>query len=90
MIVELTIRVQNSEGFHLRPITKLAQLALSFEGEITLHYNGSSASAKSPTEMLILAVPCGGEIRFEIKGERAQEYVEKIISLFVPEPRTEW
>ncbi|MEK7485389.1 MAG: HPr family phosphocarrier protein [Planctomycetota bacterium] len=90
MLIELKVQVRNSEGFHLRPITKLAQLARNFDGDITLYYKENQASAKSIMSMMSLAIPCGEEILFHIQGKEAQQIVEAIIDVFLPQPREEW
>lgn len=90
MLIELKVQIKNSEGFHLRPITKLAEIARNFDGDILLHYNGNMASAKNVMEMMILAVPCGGEMFIQIRGEKAKSLVDSILDIFAPHIREEW
>ena len=45
-------------------------------------FEGTKANAKSILNVMMLAIPLGSEVRFEVDGEDEQEVVQKLEQLF--------
>ncbi len=73
--------IQNSAGFHVRPITAFVQTALKYKSEIRIKYNGQTVNGKSPLECTMLAAPFGAEFVIEAEGEDAQEAIKELTKL---------
>ncbi len=83
-MAECTVTVSNSKGFHLRPASKLLQLATSFEGaRIVLHHDdsGRSADCRNMMALMMMSSPQGTTFRVEIETDNAQvDHIEQAIS----------
>lgn len=73
--------IQNDKGLHTRPCAELVKCAAHFRAQVTLHYQGLEASAKSLLAILTLGAPKGANIRIEAMGEDGEEVIQKLIEL---------
>ena len=73
-----TVTVANPEGLHLRPLTKIAQVAASFPCAIRLRKGEAVADAKAMIQAMTLAVGPGDEVTVEAEGERAEEAADAV------------
>ncbi|MCC6740777.1 MAG: HPr family phosphocarrier protein [Planctomycetia bacterium] len=80
-MVETTVTIQNAHGLHVRPATKLADLAGKFKSNVTIHKDGQDVSARSIIELLTLAAAHGTELRIRAEGPDATEAVDAIAKL---------
>lgn len=80
-MVEKTVVIQNAHGLHVRPATKLADLAGKFKSQVTIHKDGQDVSARSIIELLTLAAALGTELRIRAEGPDAVEAVDAIEKL---------
>ena len=62
------VEVTNSLGLHMRPANKFVELALQFQAEIRVHYNGNEYNGKSILELTSLAAECGTLLELEAAG----------------------
>ena len=76
-----TVTVTNPEGLHLRPLTRIAQLAGSFPCEIRLRKGEAVADAKAMIQAMTLAVGPGDEVTVEAEGDRAAEAADAVAAL---------
>lgn len=84
-MAEFTVTVTNSKGFHLRPASKLLQLASSFESaEITLHHPESerSANCRNMMALMMMSSPQGTVFRLEVCADNTAEIEQAITELF--------
>ena len=49
------VEITNSLGLHMRPANKFVELALQYQSEIRVHYNGNEYNGKSILELTSLA-----------------------------------
>ena len=73
-----TVTVQSPDGLHLRPLTKIAQLAASFPCTVRLRKGSATADAKAMIQAMTLAAGHGDEIVVEAEGERAAEAADAV------------
>lgn len=79
---EVTVRVVNELGLHLRAAGALAQLASQYPCGITLERDSIHANAKSIMSVLALGATRGTALQLITEGERAAEALAAIEALF--------
>lgn len=77
------VEVLNALGLHLRPALKLVELALKYQAEVRVHYNGNDFNGKSILELTSLAAEFGSHLELEARGPDASEAVEALADLFL-------
>ena len=70
-----------AHGLHARPAARIAALAKSYPGTITLALGGKSAKARSPVAIMGLNAKKGDRVDITATGERARDAVEAIAAL---------
>ena len=75
------IEITNSLGLHLRPADKFVKLALRYQAEIRVHYNGCQFNGKSILDLTTLAAECGTRLELEARGPDAVEALEALAGL---------
>jgi phosphotransferase system HPr (HPr) family protein len=75
------VEVTNSLGLHMRPANKFVELALQFQAEIRVHYNGSEFNGKSILDLTSLAAECGTRLDVEARGPDAAQAIEALAGL---------
>jgi phosphotransferase system HPr (HPr) family protein len=75
------VEITNSLGLHMRPANKFVELALHFQSEIRVHYNGNDYNGKSILELTSLAAECGSRLVLEARGADAPAAVLALADL---------
>jgi phosphocarrier protein len=75
------VEITNFLGLHLRPADKFVKLALKFQSEIRVLYNGNQFNGKSILDLTTLAAECGTRLELEARGPDAAEAIEALASL---------
>ena len=75
------VEVTNSLGLHMRPANKFVELALKFQAEIRVHYNGNEYNGKSMLELTSLAAERGARLEVEARGPDAAAAVTALAAL---------
>jgi phosphocarrier protein len=78
---EVTGRICNDLGLHLRAAASFVKLAERFESDITLERDGQSANGKSIIALVTLAATKGTPVRVIAVGTDAQAAVEALGAL---------
>ena len=52
------------------------------KSDVSIVFEGSKANAKSILNVMMLAIPMGSEVCFEVDGEDEQEVVQRLEQLF--------
>ena len=73
--------IVNQRGLHARAAGRVAQLAESFDADLTVHGNGQSASALSIMDLLLLAAAPGTPVEVSGTGKGAKEAISAVIAL---------
>jgi phosphotransferase system HPr (HPr) family protein len=81
MSTQAELVVSNPSGLHARPAAKFVELARTFEAELTIHLNGSTANGKSLLSLLRLGVTSGSEIVIQADGPDEHEATEALSQL---------
>ncbi|MCQ2107284.1 MAG: HPr family phosphocarrier protein [Fibrobacter sp.] len=81
MIVK-TLVVSNKLGIHARPAGMIVDVTGQAKSDVSIVYEGSKANAKSILNVMMLAIPAGSEVKFEIDGEDEENVASQLESLF--------
>jgi len=84
-MAHFSVTVTNNKGFHLRPASKLLQLASSFESaEITLHHPESerSADCRNMMALMMMSSPLGTVFTIEVKADNEAEIEQAVTERF--------
>jgi phosphocarrier protein len=75
------IEIVNCLGLHLRPADKFVKLALRYQSDVRVHFNGGSFNGKSILDLTSLAAECGSKLEVEARGPDAEEAVAALAAL---------
>jgi len=84
-MAQFSVTITNSKGFHLRPASKLLQLASQYEtAEITLHHpeSGRSADCRNMMALMMMSSPQGTVFTIEVNADNSAEIEQEITALF--------
>lgn len=81
MIVK-TLVVSNKLGIHARPAGMIVDITGQAKSDIAIIFEGSKANAKSILNVMMLAIPAGSEVKFEIDGEDEESVASQLEGLF--------
>ena len=81
-VISKQFEVEGENGFHLRPITLLVQLAGRFESDITIVKDGNSVGTRSVMELLLLGAQHGDVLEVSISGSDSSEALIAVEELF--------
>jgi len=75
------VEITNSLGLHMRPANKFVELALQFQSEILVQYNGNDYNGKSILELTSLAAERGSRLELVARGPDAPAAIEALADL---------
>ncbi|WP_165226467.1 HPr family phosphocarrier protein [Aquisphaera insulae] len=75
------VEIRNALGFHMRPAGKFVKLALRYQSEVRILYNGNQYNGKSILDLTSLAAECGTRLEIEARGPDAAEAIEALEGL---------
>ena len=81
MITKL-FTVSNKLGIHARPAGMIVDITGQAKSDISIVFEGSKSNAKSILNVMMLAIPAGSEVKFEIDGEDEESVASQLESLF--------
>ena len=81
MIVK-TLTVTNKLDVHARPAGMIVDITGQAKSDVSIVYEGSKANAKSILNVMMLAIPAGSEVKFEVDGEDEETIVQQLEQLF--------
>lgn len=81
-MIEKTLTVTNKLGVHARPAGMIVDITGPAKSDVFIDFDGSKANAKSILNVMMLAIPMGSSVKFEVDGEDEEEVVQKLEKLF--------
>ncbi len=81
-MIEKTLVVTNKLGIHARPAGMIVDITGQAKSDISIVFEGAKANAKSILNVMMLAIPAGSEVKFEIDGEDEESVASQLESLF--------
>ncbi|MBR2513639.1 MAG: HPr family phosphocarrier protein [Halomonas sp.] len=79
---ERNLTLTNQRGLHARAATKLVKCGQQFSANIYVYKQQQKADAANIMSLLMLAAPCGTELKVIAEGDDAEQALEAIQSLF--------
>ena len=76
------LTLTNRRGLHARAATKLVQCCQPFSARVTVANGALEGDAANIMSLLMLAAPCGTELRVSADGEDAEDALAAIEALF--------
>ena len=76
------ITIVNRLGLHARAAAQLVRMANEYPCDIHLDKDGQVSDAKSVMEVLMLGATIGTSIKVSADGEKEEEALKAIVSLF--------
>lgn len=76
--------IENSLGFHVRPVQRFSELARAFKGNVQVEIEGDSADGKSVMGLMSLGAQSGSEMNLITSGIDAEQALE-LLSYVVSE-----
>jgi len=81
-MISKTLTVTNKLGVHARPAGLIVDITGPAKSEVSIIFDGSKANAKSILNVMMLAIPMGSEVKFEVDGEDEEDVIQKLEQLF--------
>jgi phosphotransferase system HPr (HPr) family protein len=79
--VSRVVKIVNEQGFHARPASDFAKLALGYQSHVMVNHRGRRVDGKSPIDLLTMGATQGTELTIEASGPDAAEAVEALAKL---------
>lgn len=79
---ERTLTLSNQRGLHARAATKLVKCGQQYTASIHVYKQQQMADAANIMSLLMLAAPCGTQLRIHAEGEDAEQALDAIQALF--------
>jgi len=76
------VEVLNENGVHVRPSSRIVEVANNYTCRLALMHGEVTADARSVIELLQLQAVQGNKIKIRAKGEDAEAAVEALVALF--------
>lgn len=77
--------ITSEYGIHARPATRLVNLAMSFNSEISLTAMGKTVNLKSIMGLMSLGIYRGEEIIVSVSGSDSEKAIESIADFIITE-----
>jgi phosphocarrier protein HPr len=81
LVCEISIRIKNPEGLHMRPAMQFVDVANRFDCDITVSNGQDNVDGKSIMQISMLAATCGTKLQLKAEGVDASEAVEALRKL---------
>jgi phosphocarrier protein len=81
IVARRQVEITNSLGLHLRPADKFVKLAVRYQSEIRVLYNGNQFNGKSILDLTTLAAERGTRLELEAHGPDAAQAIEALAEL---------
>ena len=81
-IARHTLRVTNSQGFHMRPCAAFAAQAARFPGEVKVVREDRAVNGKSVLDLMTLGAVQGTELTLELNGPDSRQALDGLIALW--------
>jgi phosphotransferase system HPr (HPr) family protein len=80
-VLQQKVRIQNPEGFHLRPVAAFAQLATRHPGEVAVSRDSIRVNGKSTLELMMLAAEQGAELVVEVSAPPDRALLDALVAI---------
>ena len=74
------VKVAIANGIHARPSHSIVSMAVDFDAEISIFFEGRRADAKSILSVMTLGAPLGAPLEIRASGPAAKEAVDALVA----------
>ena len=74
-------KIIDPAGLHARPVSLMVDLAMKFDGEVSLIYKEKTVSVKSILSVMSLGIPVGESFAIEVSGDKSDSFVHQLTEL---------
>ena len=78
----IRVVVSNPLGLHARPAAKVVDCSARYASDICIQYQDQTVDAKSIMSVLMLAAPCGAELKITANGADQADALNSLRALF--------
>ncbi|MCE9508086.1 MAG: HPr family phosphocarrier protein [Alphaproteobacteria bacterium] len=78
---EKTVQITNQRGLHARAAAKFVKLVESLDADVTVIKDNTSVTGSSIMGLLMLSASVNTQIRIVVKGPRAEQALQELVSL---------
>lgn len=82
-MVSESVKVTNSQGFHMRPATVFVNEMVKFDSQVSIIFNGNKVNGKSLMNLIAACIKFGAEIKLECEGSDEVEALAKAKELII-------
>lgn len=80
-MVKETVKIVNSQGFHMRPASMFAKEMGEFASEVNLSVRGSNVNGKSLMNIIAACIKFGDEVEVSCQGADEDVALAKAVEL---------
>jgi len=81
VVCEISVKIRNTDGLHMRPAMMFVDVASQYESEITVSNDETSVDGKSIMQISILAATYGTKLKIKAEGRDSENAVESLREL---------
>jgi len=85
--LQCTVRLNNPNGLHLRPITAFVEMARRFQSSVKVTHDGRSVDGRHPLELMLLGAECGSDLILEVDGPDAPAALDALVKVLKTIPQ---
>jgi len=79
---EVKLKITDPDGLHARTASNLCKEISQYKEQIELIYKDRKVNMKSTLAIMSLAIPLNSDITVCVTGDKEDEVLEKVVSLF--------
>ncbi|SEI40569.1 phosphocarrier protein NPr/phosphocarrier protein [Allopseudospirillum japonicum] len=80
-MLDCDITLVNKKGLHARAATRLVEVSRAYQSQLTLFKGAQSADTRNIMALLMLAAPCGTQLKLHAQGEDEADALAAVVAL---------
>ncbi len=80
-MVSKKVKVVNSQGFHMRPVTTFVGAMGKYESDIKILSKGNEINGKSLMAIVAACIKCGDEIEVQCSGDDEDAALQEAVGM---------
>lgn len=80
-MLDCDITLVNKKGLHARAATRLVEVSRAYQSQLTLCKGAQSADTRNIMALLMLAAPCGTQLKLQAQGEDEADALAALVAL---------
>ena len=80
-MVSKKMKVVNSQGFHMRPVTDLVKAMGKYDSDVKIIAKGNEINGKSLMAIVAACIKCGDEIEIQCEGSDEEAALNEVADM---------